>query len=85
MFLVFLASKRAKWDYKGRLEDMEKQMENSAKFMNTMNDSLNSTKERIEYLESVKKELEQANEIKSQRNEEVTRSPANLSDKNPCS
>lgn len=50
---------------------MENYLSNTKGLMDNMNNSMNNNRERIEYLESVKKELEGTIEVKHQQGEQV--------------
>ena len=63
--------KRAAWDYKGRLEDMEAFLLKSNSCMEDMTKTIGNNQDRIGFLESLNKQLEGTVQVKNQQSQEV--------------
>ena len=70
-FFFSPGKKRAAWDYKGRLEDMESFLLKSNSCMEDMTKTIGNNQDRIGFLESLNKQLEGTVQVKNQQSQEV--------------
>lgn len=66
-----IGKKRPAWDYKGRLEDMEKFLLKSNSCMEGMTKTIGNNQDRITFLESLNKQLEGTVQVKNQQTQEA--------------